>query len=117
METRLYELLIAVDPGLPAADAEALLTRINQTVTAASGTVRNTEKAGVRSLAYKVKGKREANFLVLTVEAPTSLVPAIEGFLRLHEGVLRYMTTRIQPTQVAASSAPQAAPAPAPAAG
>lgn len=106
MANRWYELLIALDTALPPADADALLERVRKIIADAKGEVRNAEKVGVKPLAFKVHGKREANFLVITCEAPREIVPLVEGVLRLNEGVLRYMTTRLEQAQVARPAAP-----------
>lgn len=111
MANRWYELLIALDPALPQGDADALLDRVHKIIGDAKGQVKNTEKVGIKPLAFKVHGKREANFLIVTCEAPREIVPQVEGVLRLHEGVLRYMTTRLEAFQVSGPAAPAPAPA------
>ena len=97
MEKRVYEILIAIDPAIPSADVDALMGRLNQQIVDSGGTVRNLEKHGLRKLAYRVRGKGEANFFQFVCDAPPAMVNQVKQILRLHEGVLRSMTTRIDP--------------------
>ena len=116
MEKRYYEVLIAFDLAVAAADGEALLSRLQAAVAEAKGEIRAIEKLGVRRLSFRVKGKTDANFVLLTTHMPTAAVPAVEQVLRMHEGVIRYMTTRLDPSllmpsQESRPAAPPAAPA------
>ncbi|MEK7477266.1 MAG: 30S ribosomal protein S6 [Candidatus Coatesbacteria bacterium] len=109
MEKRYYEVLVAFEPAVAAADGEALLSRLHAVITDAKGEIRSIEKLGVRRLAFRVKGRTEANFVLLTTYMPVTTVPAVEQVLRMHEGVIRYMTTRLDPSLLMPS---QGAPAP-----
>lgn len=119
MANRVYEILIAFEPSLSVQDVDAALMKIVGIVRDAKGEVKSVERPGVRRLAFRVHGKTDANFVVMTTLMPVATVKPVEGILRLHEGVLRYMTTRIDPAfltppaHVAAPHAPHAAPAPA----
>lgn len=104
MAKRFYELLIAQQSGITAADTDALITRIVGIVQAAGGAARAIERPGIRPLAFKVKGKSDAAFLILTLEMPQTAVKEIEQYLRLHEGVLRYMTTRVPAAMIVAAA-------------
>jgi small subunit ribosomal protein S6 len=112
MANRLYELLIALDPAASGADADALLAKIRQQVLDAGGEPRSIEKPGIRKLAFKVRGRAEAHFFVLTLFIPATAVKQIEQGLRLQESVLRYMTTRLDESLLAAPEAPKAPVAP-----
>ena len=118
MAKRCYEVLIALDPPIAVADADALVVKLKGIVHEIGGEIKAAEKLGLRRLAFRVKGRSEAQFMLLSCEMNTPAVKAIEGVLRLHEGVIRYMTTRIEPTLMAQSlaGAPihNTAPAPAP---
>ena len=113
MEKRFYELLIAMQPGATAADADALIARLQAIVQGAGGVIRMVERPGVRKLAFRVRGRGEAAFLLLTCEMPMVAVRELEQVLRLHEGVIRYMTTRIAASLMAPPPAAEAQPAPA----
>ncbi len=113
MANRVYEILIAFEPALSSQDVDAALMKIVGLVRDAKGEVKSVERPGVRRLAFRVHGKTDANFVVMTTSMPAVCVPPIEGTLRLNEGVLRYMTTRVDPTFLtppAHASAPHAAP-------
>lgn len=97
MEKRLYEILIALDPAVLSADADALMARLSQQIADSGGEIKSMEKHGLRKLAYRIRGKSDANFFQFVCEAPPAMVQQVRQILRLHEGVLRDMTTRIDP--------------------
>lgn len=126
MANRVYEILIAFEAGLATAEVDGFLMKIVGLVRDAKGEVKSVERPGVRRLAFRVHGKTDANFVVMTTSMPVTVVKPIEGILRLNESVLRYMTTRIDPafltppshaSSAHASHAAPAAPAASPPAG
>jgi len=90
-----YECLLAIDLTVPASDVEALLGRVKQAITQDGGEVVSLENVGTRKLAFKVRGKSDAAFHHIVFKAASAAVGRIADVLRLHEGVLRYMTTRV----------------------
>ncbi len=112
MAKRCYEILIALDPPIAVADADALVVKLKGIVAEIGGEIKVVEKLGQRRLAFRVRGRSDAQFLLLSCEMNAPAVKAIEGVLRLHEGVIRYMTTRVEPELMAQSLA--AAPPPPP---
>ncbi len=105
MEKRLYEILIALDPAVLSPDADALMARLGQQIADSGGEVKSMEKHGLRKLAYRVRGKTEANFFQFVCEAPPGMVQQVKQILRLHEGILRAMTTKIDPHVISQSGA------------
>jgi small subunit ribosomal protein S6 len=112
MESRLYEFLIALDTSVPSADAEVLLTKLQGLIGEATGTVKEIDRQGIRKLAFKVRGKMDAQFFALRCEAPSVVVKQIEDVLRLNEGVVRYMTTRLDPSVLVPATPPEPKPTP-----
>ena len=112
MAKRCYEVLLALDPPIAVADADALVLKLRGIIKEIGGEIKAAEKLGLRRLAFRVRGRSEAQFMLLSCEMNAPAVKAIEAVLRLHEGVIRYMTTRIEPALMAQSLA--AAPGPAP---
>jgi small subunit ribosomal protein S6 len=112
MEKRFYEVLIALEPSIGAADGDGLLGRLQAAVVEAKGEVRSMEKLGIRRLAFRVKGRTDAHFVLMTCHMPMTAVPVVEQVLRMNENVIRYMTTRLDQSLV--MPLPGEAPAPAP---
>jgi len=108
MEKRIYEVLVALDTGLASSDLDALLEKLKSLVSEAKGEVKSVEKPGVRRLAFKVKGRSECQFCAFAYQAPSAVVKQIEQVLRLHEGVVRYMTTRLNSSPAVRPAAPEA---------
>lgn len=110
MANRLYEVLIAFDLGISLPDAEALLAKVSSIVAESKGSLKAVEKLGQRRLAFRVHGRTDAQFVLVTCELPATAVKTVENVLRLHEGVLRYMTTRLDPSLFVAAEAAAAQP-------
>jgi len=115
MAKRMYEVLMGLDTSLSSADVDALMAKLKSLVDDVGGEVKGVEKLGIRKLAYKVRGKSECQFFSMTCEAPPAIVKQIEQVMRLHEGVVRSMTTRLDPSVLATSTPTvQSAPATSP---
>jgi len=89
-----YKSVIALDMGIMAADADVLAGKVRQIVEAAGGTVANVDKIGSHRLAFRVKGRNDANHMIVNFDSPAKAVAEAEAWLRLQPGVLRVMTTR-----------------------
>ena len=113
MIKRCYEVLMALDPPITSGEADVLTAKLKQLVTEGQGEIKVVERLGLRRLAFRVHGRTEAQFMLLSCEMPTDVVKKIEGVLELHEHVLRYMTTRISPVMLAQTISSQQSPAPA----
>lgn len=105
MKKPMYEIMIALDPAVMSEDADALMEKVKGQIAEAGGELKSIEKQGSRRLAYKIRGKQEANFFLMTCEAPPKTISQATQALRLHEGVLRFMATRLDERLPAAKAA------------
>ena len=108
MSNRNYLCSIALLSDVATTDAESLVGKIRGIVERLGGRVTNVEKPGVKKMAYRIRGRAEGLFYQVSFEAPPAAVNEIEGVLRLHEGVLRYMTTKASAPRPAAGVQEQA---------
>lgn len=107
-----YETLLIFDPRLTEEEVTALLTKLQETLTALGGQVVKAESWGKRRLAYDIRKQREGTYAVLESRAEPPIVKEFERQLKLNEQVLRYFTTRV-PAPKRVRTAPKP-PAPAP---
>jgi small subunit ribosomal protein S6 len=89
-----YKCVIALDTGVVSSDADVLSGRIKQIVEAEKGSMSDIEKAGTRRLAFRVKGRADANHMIIHFDSTPTALREVETWLRLQPGVLRVMTTR-----------------------
>jgi len=59
------------------------------------GKVANTERWGLRTLAYKVNKNRKGHYVLFHIDSEHAAVAEMERNMRLSEDILRYMTVRI----------------------
>ncbi len=91
---RTYEVMFIVRPDLAEEDIDKLISNLESNVTAASGTVKSTEKMGKRRLAYVVRKFQDGFYVLLTLQGSGELVKEIERRLRVTEQVIKFISVR-----------------------
>jgi small subunit ribosomal protein S6 len=97
-DMRAYELYLVIDAEAEEEAVSALIERLTQLIAGdgdASGEVIKVESRGKRRLAYAINKKSEGQDILLTFQAPPTLLPGIERILKLDEQVLRHLLVRI----------------------
>ena len=92
---RSYELMYILDPTLDDDGSSALVGKIEDLMTKQGVEIESTEPWGKRRLAYRVKGHWEGNYVLSNLKAAPSVIPEVERRLRNTDGVLRFLTVRI----------------------
>jgi small subunit ribosomal protein S6 len=104
---RRYETVYIFDSALDEPGINEKLNRFHALLTKdGKGSLTNVSHWGKRTLAYKVKKKDTAYYVVAEFQAEGELLPEYERAVKLDEGVLRYMcveASREQPKPVAAA--------------
>lgn len=118
-----YELIYIVDTALEEDPRKELIARFNTMIEQNGGTVDKVEEWGKRRLAYPINDKPEGYYVLVHYTAETTVPKEIERNLGITEGILRYLTTRVevkhtsvkpraaqvaQPTAPAVPAAPEA---------
>lgn len=99
MSLRSYELMYILDPGLDEDSSKALIGRIEDLMTKQGVAIEKTEPWGKRRLAYRLKGHWEGNYILSHLKAEPAVISEMERRLRVTDGVLRYLTVRIDEEQ------------------
>ena len=95
MSDRVYEILFIADPNLGEAEVDALTTQVQGFVEKDGGRVQKVEKWGKKRLAYLVGKHREGSYVLIVAEGGAALVKEVERRMRVLEGVIRYITVRV----------------------
>ena len=95
---RQYELYLVIDAGVEEDDANAIIERMTQLISAGDGETKGevlkVEPRGSRRLAYPIKKKQESRDIILSFQTPPQALPEMERVLKLDEQVLRYLIVR-----------------------
>jgi small subunit ribosomal protein S6 len=88
-----------LDPGLDEDSSKALVARIEDLMTKQGVEIQSTEPWGKRRMAYRIKGHWEGNYVLSQLKAESQAVSEMERRLRVTDGVLRFLTVRIDEEQ------------------
>ena len=95
MKDRVYEVLFIADPNLGEPEVDALTATVQGFVEKESGKIQKIEKWGKKRLAYPVHGHREGSYVLVVAEGPAAMVHEVERRIRVTDGVVKFMTVRI----------------------
>lgn len=96
---RSYELMYILDPKLDEDASGALMGKIEELMTKQGVEVEKTEPWGKRRLAYAIKGHWEGNYILSYLKANPDKIPEMERRLRVTDGILRFLTVRMDEQQ------------------
>jgi small subunit ribosomal protein S6 len=90
---RNYELMFIVRPDMVEEELNKLISTLESSVTAASGTAKS-EVWGKRRLAYRVGKFNDGIFVLMLLETTGAVVHEVERRLRVTEPVIKFLTVR-----------------------
>ncbi len=96
---RSYELMYILNPGLDEDSSKALVSRIEDLMKKQGVEIQSTETWGKRRLAYSLKGHWEGNYILSQLKAGSHEISEMERRLRVTDGVLRFLTVRVDEEQ------------------
>jgi small subunit ribosomal protein S6 len=92
---RPYEILVAIDSRPTDEEVAALLSTLEGNLKALGADVVRVENWGKRRLAYEIRKQREGTYAVIEAAAEPAMIREFERQLRLNDGVLRFLSTRV----------------------
>lgn len=111
--TRVYETTFIVNASLDDAQIEAVIGRVQDTITKNGGAVQSAQKWGRKRLAYPINKKTNGFYANLEFTGPSTLIAQLDRAYQLDEMILRHLTLVLDPKAVAARAKAQAMAAPA----
>ena len=120
-----YELVYIINTAIEEDPRKELIARFNGMIEQNGGTVDSVDEWGKRRLAYPINDMPEGYYVLVHYTAEPTVPKEIERNLGITDGILRYLTTRIEekrssvkprtariaPAAVKAEEEPQQAPA------
>jgi len=88
---RNYELMILLDPDLQEEQKTTLLDKIQQTIKTNQGKVNRVNQWGKRTLAYEIKGYREAFYIIIDFVLEPENISQLEKSIKFDEEIIRYL--------------------------
>ena len=112
LESREYELVLLIDPGLEDAARDSLADEVRKRIES-DGKLKHADSWGLRKLAYEIEQRTEADYRWLRFEAQPQLLDQLDHNLKIADGVLRFRIFRVDPNSPVVAPPASGAPAPA----
>jgi small subunit ribosomal protein S6 len=113
---RLYESIFIVNASLDDPQIDAVIARVEDTITKNGGTIAASNRWGRKRLAYSINKKTTGFYVHLEFEGPSTLIAVLERAFQLDEMVLRHLTAIVDKRALKARKAQTIAEPPAEAA-
>jgi len=78
-----YEVIVVLEPALSDEAVDGEINRVREIVGRLNGAVQEVQKWGKKRLAYEVRRRREAHYVLLKVDGPAALA-AVGSHARFH---------------------------------
>jgi len=89
---RLYETTFITDAQFSESEIETEIKKVEELITSNGGEIVETQRWGIRRLAYEIKHKRQGFYTHFLYRASTSMPPLIENAFKLNERIVRFLT-------------------------
>lgn len=100
---RRYETIFVLRPDLGEEQLRQSINRVETVVANGGGELIETDKWGLRELAYDIKRERRGHYIRLDYVAPGQTMNEVERNLKLMDEVLRYLSVLVAPEADAAA--------------
>jgi len=90
-----YETAILFDPDLPEDRRSEFLTKIEGIVSSFGGEILKRDDWGIRKLAYQIRKTHNAYYTFLVYSGERGVVEEVERNIKIFDGVMRHMTSRV----------------------
>lgn len=89
---RLYETTFITDAQYSESEIETEIKKVEELITSNGGEIIETQRWGIRRLAYEIKHKRQGVYTHFLYRALPNMPPLIENAFKLNERVMRFLT-------------------------
>jgi small subunit ribosomal protein S6 len=89
-----YELLFFVNPTIEDDAREAMMTRLQTTITSLGGQIDKTDVWGKRKLAFEVEGLTDGDYTLVDFHAQPDSIAELDRVLRISDTVVRHMIVK-----------------------
>ena len=89
-----YEMLYILDAGLEEAKREEIIKKFEDLVANNGGVIEKTDRWGMKKLQYPINYKSEGFYVLMTFEAPATLVDEMKRIAGITDGIIRRLITK-----------------------
>ncbi|MBM2840020.1 MAG: ribosomal protein [Bacteroidetes bacterium] len=99
-----YESTVILNASLDDAQIDAVIGRIQETITKNGGTITSLNKWGRKRLSYSINKKTNGFYVIIEFTGSGELIGLLERSFQLDEMVLRYLTIKLDKKALAAKA-------------
>jgi small subunit ribosomal protein S6 len=92
-----YECTFICSPDLPAEKVEELISKTTKIVETSKGSIKSVQQLGKKKLAYPISKFREGNYVFMEFNSIGDTINKMEAFFKLNDGVIRFLTIKLDP--------------------
>ena len=101
---KLYESLCILRPVQVETEHEQVVQKMKELLTQSGATILKLDNSGKKKLAYDIQHERKGTFITIQFEGPTTVVKELERFQRMEDQVMKFMTVKLNPKDLAAAN-------------
>ncbi|MBM3668126.1 MAG: 30S ribosomal protein S6 [Actinobacteria bacterium] len=94
--SRLYELVLMLDPEAADADRDRMADDVRKQIEA-DGKLEKADSWGLRKMAYEIRLRNEADYRYFRFEGTNDLLERLDHNLKIAEGTLRFRIFKVDP--------------------
>ena len=101
---KLYESLCILRPAQVETENELVVGKMKDLLTQSGATILKLDNSGKKKLAYDIQHERKGTFITIQFEGPPTVVKELERFQRMEDQVMKFMTVKLNPKEMAAAN-------------
>jgi small subunit ribosomal protein S6 len=100
---KIYESLSILRPVQAETENERVVEKMKEVLTQAGATILKLDNSGKKKLAYDIQHERKGTYITVLFEGPPTVVFELERFQRMEDQVMKFMTVRLNPSDLVAA--------------
>ena len=106
---RKYETLVLLSPELAQEERQEIVENLGAIIAREGGEMRTVDDWGSRELAYPVKKLTRGYYVRLEYAGPGPVIAELERNIRINDGIMKFLTVKLDvDTEAAVETAPEA---------
>ncbi|MCA9500400.1 MAG: 30S ribosomal protein S6 [Nitrospirales bacterium] len=99
---KLYESLCILRPVQVETENDRVIEKMKEVLNQAGANILKLDNSGKKKLAYDIQHERKGTYITVQFEGPPTVVFELERFQRMEDQVMKFMTVRLNPSDLVA---------------